>query len=868
MRNITSCICILGLAGFAYGDVLLDQIGDNDGSGIGENIMASQDFEAGFDTYDIVVADDFTGDGGNVSMVEMVLNGWNGFTDPSTVNSYTSNLYSSEAAAGASLTGDIASHSVDAADVASSPDWAGAGFVMVINTELASAVGSQYLGVLPQNDFATGGQTGIADSLSGDGGAIQANPAGGFGFGPWQAADDAAYRVTGGAPADPCSLPLPAICNADIDGEPGVAVGDILAVIATWGEVGDGTSRPLGDCAPMPNGDCMVNVADVLEVIGQWGADCAVYGGCCYGDGSCAVASSDACAADGGTYFGDNTDCSAGSCVAGACCLNATDCVENTADACGALGGSYKGDGTACATTDCAAIADGDEAANAIVMSEGANAFDSTNCTQSPEAHECAADAAVFGWTDPTPDIWLSFTATNSAGYAINTCDATSFDTSIIVYEGGVQIDCNGDALDSTGCQPYSSELNIDMTAGSTYLFRIGGYAATDFGAGTLNINEIPPPSAGACCFPDESCLDNLNSDECSAFGGSFAGSDTACADDVCAAGAGDECADAVAATEGATPFDTSLMTASQPQPDESMCAGTFLEWGDSPDAWFVFTPASNGNADFSLCDAASYDTSLVLYEGSCDTQIACNGDATDETGCQAYYSGIYAVPVTAGTPYYVRIGGWQGASGAGTLTITFVGGDTDGACCLPDGSCTDATSSACASLGGSWGAALCADTTCPQPWTGCPAGSESQCDQCWVDGDDSIADCNGGANSVPEAYQDYYLGDTMCGTGSVFVDASGGTYRDLDWYVNDTINAGGDFNMSFGTSGMGGFCYIYDPASGAVIMGVDIAEGGGVSSASGTVPAGTYVVLVAPDSWNTAWTCDSGLGDYHFTID
>ena len=121
------------------------------------------------------------------------------------------------------------------------------------------------------------------------------------------------------------------------------------------------------------------------------------------------------------------------------------------------------------------------------------------------------------------------------------------------------------------------------------------------------------------------------------------------------------------------------------------------MNWDDSPDAWFVYTPATNGNADFSLCDATSYDTSLVLYAGTIAiTQVACNGDSTVETGCQTYYSGIYAHPVTAGTPYYVRIGGWQGGSGAGTLTITFVGGDTDGSCCLPDGSCADATSSAC----------------------------------------------------------------------------------------------------------------------------------------------------------------------------
>jgi hypothetical protein len=74
-----------------------------------------------------------------------------------------------------------------------------------------------------------------------------------------------------------------------------------------------------------------------------------------------------------------------------------------------------------------------------------------------------------------------------------------------------------------------------------------------------------------------------------------------------------------------------------------------------------------------SLCDPASYDTSLVLYQGAtCDdlAQVACNGDTTVESGCQAYYSGIYDHPVTAGETYYIRIGGWLAATGSGTVRL------------------------------------------------------------------------------------------------------------------------------------------------------------------------------------------------------
>jgi hypothetical protein len=59
----------------------------------------------------------------------------------------------------------------------------------------------------------------------------------------------------------------------------------------------------------------------------------------------------------------------------------------------------------------------------------------------------------------------------------------------------------------------------------------------------------------------------------------------------------------------------------------------------------------------------------MVLYEGTCDNQVACNGDASGDSGCQDYYSAI-DYNVKAEETYYIRIGGWQGEAGQGTLTI------------------------------------------------------------------------------------------------------------------------------------------------------------------------------------------------------
>jgi hypothetical protein len=157
---------------------------------------------------------------------------------------------------------------------------------------------------------------------------------------------------------------------------------------------------------------------------------------------------------------------------------------------------------------------------------------------------------------------------------------------------------------------------------------------------------------------------------DCISAGGGFQGDGTVCETTECPiAGAGDECSGALIATNGANSFETVTATPSSPEPDESQCSGTFLDWEGSADIWFRYTATGSGLTHFTTCDSSSYDTSMVLYEGSCDNQVACNGDAYNDTGCQSYHSEI-DYTVQAGSTYYIRIGGWQADTGSGTLTI------------------------------------------------------------------------------------------------------------------------------------------------------------------------------------------------------
>ena len=139
----------------------------------------------------------------------------------------------------------------------------------------------------------------------------------------------------------------------------------------------------------------------------------------------------------------------------------------------------------------------------------------------------------------------------------------------------------------------------------------------------------------------------------------------------------GDECANALDAYIGEQPFSTDNMTSSNGAPTDKMCPDTFLNWGENnPDVWFKFSPSETATYEFTTCDVDSYDTSMVLYAESCANQIACNGDSEDDdTGCQSYYSKI-ASTLIGNQTYFIRIGGYSGDSGDGTLTIQQFGGE------------------------------------------------------------------------------------------------------------------------------------------------------------------------------------------------
>tara|TARA_Y100000589_G_scaffold104192_1_gene98516 strand:+ start:37533 stop:40265 length:2733 start_codon:yes stop_codon:yes gene_type:complete len=905
MKTLPSCLCILGFATASLGGagtVLLDNIGADDGSNLfGGYGAANQIFEAAFSIYDIGALETFENpDGLGATSVQAVVSGFPGtpYVGPDGIEGWSVNFYSGSGTSGAyctSLIGDVANYELTPADVTYLPDFApnaqepqNGCFLVTPNLGGGNdlPVGLNTVGVIPINPFGTNGQmvitqAGADASFPIDPDSITANPGEGFGSGP--CSDNVglavALRVFGGT-ADPCGSALPLTCPADVSGpvdEPDgqVNVSDLLAVIANWNAVGDGSFRPVGDCRPLPNGDCEVNVTDLLGVIAEWGSDCVERGACCFSDGSCVA---DVAEADcSGTWLGVNSTCD--SCLSGACCAADASCTQSTEAACA---GNYQGDGTDCASVVCGSAPDNNTCATATSITDGETAVSTVNATTDGPSNFEGCVEENFDNPDVFNDVYFSYTASCEGIVTVSLCDTVDYDSRVIIYDTCDMtnvVACNDDG---DGCADFTSLVTFGATAGSSYIIRVGGYTDGTTGSGTMNVS-CEPFAPGACCLGTDLCQEVPGQLDCESFGGTWQGNGSFCFDVDCdPTPANNLCEDATEAVLGANAFDTTFATAELPDPDDTDCADTFLDWASSPDVWFSYTPAEDGSLTIDTCDAASYDTSMVLYTGDCANlvQVACNGDDASGSfsGCQQYYSAIVNFQATGGTTYYIRLGGWNGATGAGTLNVAFSAASAVGACCVA-GNCEgdNYTFDECVNtLGGLWGEGqLCADVTCPQPYLGCAAGDELETDMlgtngfacvCPVDGFNTDGeDCNGGINQAVQSFTGYTFGASVCGEASVYVDGpTGGTYRDLDWYENAEVDAGGNFTISIGSSAPK-ICVLFNLT--------DSSNNGYQNSAGFTTvgdlewPAGDNVVLVAPIEWDVTWTCGTGSEGYTFSV-
>ena len=270
------------------------------------------------------------------------------------------------------------------------------------------------------------------------------------------------------------------------------------------------------------------------------------------------------------------------------------------------------------AANGCTAPPPNDECSGALTITDGINDIWTASATDS-------ADAAPTGCTNffgmMLQDAWFTYTASGDGTLTIDT-SGSAFDTDAALYDGSCGalnlLACDGDG----GGVNFSSLVSAPVTAGTEYILRIGGWGTGEAGDGLLTVSFVA---------------------------------------------AGDECDNAIPAVDGLNPFDTTPYTNSADASDASQCTGTFL--GDLVnDGWWTFVPSIDGTMDVTTVGLTTVDTDLVIYEGACGslTQLACNGDAGP------LQSEVLGLPVTAGTTYTLRIGGWEtGEFGTGEFEIT-----------------------------------------------------------------------------------------------------------------------------------------------------------------------------------------------------
>jgi hypothetical protein len=85
---------------------------------------------------------------------------------------------------------------------------------------------------------------------------------------------------------------------------------------------------------------------------------------------------------------------------------------------------------------------------------------------------------------------------------------------------------------------------------------------------------------------------------------------------------------------------------------------------GPNFDVWFHYIAGSTGQAQVSTCDQTTLDTELLALDACGGALLACNDN---HCGRQSQVTW----DVTAGTSYWVAVGGYSGQRGVGTITIS-----------------------------------------------------------------------------------------------------------------------------------------------------------------------------------------------------
>ena len=187
-----------------------------------------------------------------------------------------------------------------------------------------------------------------------------------------------------------------------------------------------------------------------------------------------------------------------------------------------------------------------------------------------------------------------------------------------------------------------------------------GTPAGTTVNATGCESTTPPPPPPGVVCGNNvvesgEQC-DPPNGTDC----------DNACQTIVAGGPANDSCASPSVVTDGETAFNNVGASTDGPVVPES--CGQFNDPQVGSDVWFSYTATCNGEVIASVC-GSQYDTKMALYTGDSCPSGAPTACSDDDCGVGAFTSRV-AFQAVEGETYLVRVGGFQGDQGEGTLMV------------------------------------------------------------------------------------------------------------------------------------------------------------------------------------------------------
>ena len=526
--------------------------------------------------------------------------------------------------------------------------------------------------------------------------------------------------------------------------------------------------------------------------IGRWGTstapttgsytidiDCiqVVSGACCFGDGSCIEVNTFDCAAAGGVYQGDGTDCGTTFCpdLTGACCFIDGSCIQVLEAACNSSGGIFQGSGTDCGTAFCPDLTPtNNECVDAIALTiNGSTSSGNTSlATPSVLPTDCGTTAG-----NTSPGVWYSVIGDGTTLTASTCNPGSSYDTRLRVFQGA---DCSftncigqNDDMGSALC-PQSGLLSRIVWCsipGETYYIYVHGFTTTSAGSYEVGVTSdgIDCATPGACCFGDGSCIE-VNPGDCATAGGVFQGTGTDCGTTFCPdltgaccfidgscievleaacnssggifQGSGtdcgstfcpdlspnnNDCVDAIALTiDGSTSTgNTSLATPSALPSNCGSTGGTA-----SPGVWYSVIGDGTRLTATTCHPGTTFDTWLRVFEGADCSTTVCIGSNDDgspgggsDPACHSTGIGVNRASTVIwcsipGQTYYIYVSGFSTLSGNYEVGVTSDGINCadPGACCFNDGSCIDTIAESCESAGGVFqgGGTSCGTTTCP----------------------------------------------------------------------------------------------------------------------------------------------------------